>query len=81
MDSKFKKRLICRMVPMMAAQKIKWPAPGSEEAERSQFAVQRAAATWYNEKNKVLIIINYYIHYYKLYNYYFVALMLMYHYY
>lgn len=50
----FKKRLICRMVPMLAAQKIKWPLPVETNAvlERSQFDVQREAADWYNDKNK-----------------------------
>jgi len=48
----FKKRLICRMVPVLAAQKIKWPLPIDEVTERTQFTVQRNAAIWYNEKNK-----------------------------
>jgi len=47
----FKKKLVCRAVPPVAAAKIKWPLPGPAP-EKSLFTLQRSAANYYNSKNK-----------------------------
>ena len=52
--NRFKRRLICRLVPITAASRIKW----SESPMRPStlFAVQRGAAMMYNKKNPVCLV-------------------------